>query len=223
MSGLAEWFKTKSDSILIQKTKEHALKVNQVVHEAQEFIYKTFQGKTSEGIQKRTEKSEHEADILRREISSILVKEEFQPNEREDLMRFIKRMDNIANNANTSVSRMALVKTEKITDELKNLILNMMTLALECSDLLKECTTQFGEVVDISETLKLTDKIEAIEHQVDLLNSKVKSYLIKSDITKDPFEALLIYEFIERIENIADSCEEAADIFKLFALRNEPM
>ena len=222
MSGLAEWFKTKPDSILIQKTKEHALKVNQVVHEAHEFIYKTFQGKTPEGIQKRTEKSEHEADILRREISSILVKEEFQPNERGDLMRFIKRMDNVANNANSSVRRLALVKTEKITDELKNLILNMMTLALECSDLLKECTTQLGEV-DISEILKLTDKIEAIEHQVDLLNSKVKSFLIKSDITKDPFEALLIYEFIERIENIADSCEEAADIFKLFALRNEPM
>jgi predicted phosphate transport protein (TIGR00153 family) len=222
MSGLAEWFKTRSDSILIQKTREHALKVNQVVHEAQEFIYKTFQGKTPEGIQKRTEKSEHEADILRREISSILVKEKFQPNEREDMMRFIKRMDNVANNANTSVRRMALFKTEKIPDELKNLILKMLMLALECSDLLKDCTIQLGEV-DISEILKLTDRIGTIEHQVDLVNSEVKSFLIKSNITEDPFEALLIYEFIERIESIADSSEEAADIIKLIALRDQSM
>ncbi|MCK5588075.1 MAG: DUF47 family protein [Candidatus Lokiarchaeota archaeon] len=219
MSGLAGLFKTRPDSILIQKTREHALKVNQVVHEAQEFIYKTFQGKTPERIQKRTEKTEHEADILRREISSILVKEEFQPNEREDLMRFIKRMDNVANNANTMVRRMALLKTEKIPDELKNLILKMMMLAIESSDMLKECTMQLG-VVDISEILRLTYRIRTIEHQVDLLNSEVKSFLIKSNITKDPFEASLIYEFIERIESIADSCEEAADIFSLIALRD---
>lgn len=219
MSGLAGLFKTRPDSILIQKTREHALKVNQVVHEAQEFIYKTFQGKTTERIQKRTEKTEHEADILRREISSILVKEEFQPNEREDLMRFIKRMDNVANNANTMVRRMALLKTEKIPDELKNLILKMMMLAIESSDMLKECTMQLG-VVDISEILRLTYRIRTIEHQVDLLNSEVKSFLIKSNITKDPFEASLIYEFIERIESIADSCEEAADIFSLIALRD---
>ena len=219
MSGLAGLFKTRPDSILIQKTREHALKVNQVVHEAQEFIYKTFQGKTPERIQKRTEKTEHEADILRSEISSILVKEEFQPNEREDLMRFIKRMDNVANNANTMVRRMALLKTEKIPDELKNLILKMMMLAIESSDMLKECTMQLG-VVDISEILRLTYRIRTIEHQVDLLNSEVKSFLIKSNITKDPFEASLIYEFIERIESIADSCEEAADIFSLIALRD---
>jgi len=219
MSGLAGLFKTRPDSILIQKTREHALKVNQVVHEAQEFIYKTFQGKTTERIQKRTEKTEHEADILRSEISSILVKEEFQPNEREDLMRFIKRMDNVANNANTMVRRMALLKTEKIPDELKNLILKMMMLAIESSDMLKECTMQLG-VVDISEILRLTYRIRTIEHQVDLLNSEVKSFLIKSNITKDPFEASLIYEFIERIESIADSCEEAADIFSLIALRD---
>jgi len=219
MSGLAGLFKTRPDSILIQKTREHALKVNQVVHEAQEFINKTFQGKTPERIQKRTEKTEHEADILRSEISSILVKEEFQPNEREDLMRFIKRMDNVANNANTMVRRMALLKTEKIPDELKNLILKMMMLAIESSDMLKECTMQLG-VVDISEILRLTYRIRTIEHQVDLLNSEVKSFLIKSNITKDPFEASLIYEFIERIESIADSCEEAADIFSLIALRD---
>ena len=219
MSGLAGLFKTRPDSILVQKTREHALKVNQVVHEAQEFIYKTFQGKTPERIQKRTEKTEHEADILRREISSILVKEKFQPNEREDLMRFIKRMDNVANNANTMVRRMALLKTEKIPDELKNLILKMMMLAIESSDMLKECTMQLG-VVDISEILRLTYRIRTIEHQVDLLNSEVKSFLIKSNITKDPFEASLIYEFIERIESIADSCEEAADIFSLIALRD---
>ncbi|MFX1519673.1 MAG: DUF47 domain-containing protein [Promethearchaeota archaeon] len=218
MSGLAELFKKRPNSILIQKTREHALKVNQVVHEAQEFIHKTFQDKRSEKIQKRIERIEHEADILRREIYSILVEEKFQPNERDDLMRFIKRMDNVANNANTSVRRIALLKAEAIPDELKNLILKMMMLALECSDMLKECTTQLGKI-DFSEILRLTDRIGTIEHQVDLLNSEVKSFLIKSNITEDPFEALLIYEFIERIENIADSCEEAAEIIRLIALR----
>ena len=222
MSGLLEWFKSRRESEVIRKTREHALKVNQVVHETQAFIIKAFEGKTPKRTQKRTEQIEHEADILRIEIFSILTTGELsQPNEREDLMHIIKRMDDVANNANASVRRMSVLKVGEFPDELKDLILRMMAHSLECSDMLKECIEKLG--VDASEILRLTDKIGDIEHKVDLLNSEVKRFLIKSNITEDPFEALLIYEFIERIESIVDSCEEAADIVKLFVLRDQPI
>lgn len=220
MSGLLEWFKTRRESEVIRKTREHALKVNQVVQETQDFIKKAFQGKTPRKTQKRTEQLEHEADILRREIFSVLTKGELsQPNAREDLMHIVKRMDDVANNANASVRRMALLKIDEFPDKLKELVLNMMTLSLECSDMLKECIEKLG--VNKSEIIRLTDLIGEREHQVDLLNSEVKSFLIEAKITSNPFEAIVVHEFIERIENIADACEDTADFVKLMALREE--
>ena len=221
MSGLLEWFKSRRESEVIRKTREHALKVNQVVHETQAFIIKAFEGKTPRRTQKRTEQIEHEADILRREIFSILTTggELTQPNEREDLMHIVKRMDDVANNANASVRRMALLNVREFPDELKDLILKMMSHSLQCSDMVKECIEKLG--IDASEILRLTDKIGDIEHEVDLLFSEVKNFLIQSNLTTNPFKAIVVLEFIERIENTADACEDTADIVKLMALREE--
>jgi len=220
MSGLLEWFKTRRESEVIRKTREHALKVNQVVKETQAFIKKAFEGKTPKRTQKRTEQIEHEADILRREIFSILTTGELsKPNEREDLMHIVKRMDDVANNANAAVRRLAVLNVGAFPDELKDLVSKMMSHSLECSDMLKECIEKLG--IDASEILRLTDRIGNIEHEVDLLNSKVKSFLIKSNLTVNPFEAIVVHEFIERIENISDACEDTADIVKLMALRDE--
>jgi predicted phosphate transport protein (TIGR00153 family) len=194
--------------------------VNQVVHETQAFIKKAFQGKTPKKTQKRTEQIEHEADILRREIFSILTTGELsQPNEREDLMHIVKRMDDVANNANAAVRRMALLNVGEFPGELKDLILQMMSYSLECSDMLKECIEKLG--IDAAEIVRLTDRIGDTEHKVDLLNSQVKSFLIHSQLTMNPFEANVVLEFIERIENIADACEDTADIVKLMALRDK--
>ncbi|WP_287588630.1 TIGR00153 family protein [Candidatus Borrarchaeum sp.] len=219
MSGLLEWFKSRRESEVIRKTREHALKVNQVVHETQDFIKKAFQGKIPKKTQKRTEQIEHEADILRREIFSILTTGEINPNAREDLMHIVKRMDDVANNANAAVRRMALFNVVEFPDELKDLISKMMSHSIECSDMLKECIEKLG--IEASEILRLTDRIGEIEHEVDLLNSNVKSFLINSNLTMNPFEAIVVHEFIERIENIADACEDTADIVKLMALRDE--
>ncbi len=128
-------------------------------------------------------------------------------------------MDDVANNANAAVRRMALLNVGEFPDELKEMILQMMSYSLECSDMLKECIEKLG--IDASEILRLTDRIGETEYEVDLLNSKVKSFLIQSQLTMNPFEANVVLEFIERIENIADSCEDTADIVKLMALRDE--
>ncbi|MFX1464934.1 MAG: DUF47 domain-containing protein, partial [Promethearchaeota archaeon] len=144
MSGLLEWFKSRRESEVIRKTREHSLKVNQVVHETQAFIGKKLKGKTPERTQIRTEQIEKEADFLRREIFSILTTGEIDPNAREDLMHIVKRMDDVANNANASVRRMSLLNVDNFPDELKNLVLKMMSLSLECSDMLKECIEKLG-------------------------------------------------------------------------------
>ena len=177
------------------------------------------EGKTPKKTQRRTEEIEHEADILRREIFSILTTGAIDPNAREDLMHIVKRMDDVAHNANASVRRMSLLNVGEFPDELKDLILQMMSHSLECSDMLKECIEKLG--IDATEILRLTDRIGEIEHKVDLLNSKVKSFLIQSQLTQNPFEAIVVLEFIERIENVADACEDTADIVKLMALRDE--
>ena len=134
-------------------------------------------------------------------------------------MHIVKRMDDVANNANASVRRMALLNVREFPDELKDLILKMMSHSLQCSDMVKECIEKLG--IDASEILRLTDKIGDIEHEVDLLFSEVKSFLIQSNLTTNPFEAIVVLEFIERIENTADACEDTADIVKLMALREE--
>ncbi|MFX1519998.1 MAG: DUF47 domain-containing protein [Promethearchaeota archaeon] len=217
MSGLLEWFKSRRESEVIRKTREHALKVNHVVHETQAFIEKKLKGKTPERTQIRTEQLEKEADFLRREIFSILTTGEIDPNAREDLMHIVKRMDDVANNANASVRRMSLLNVENFPEELKNLVLKMMSFSLECSDMLKECIEKLG--ISKSDVIRLTDLIGTREHQVDLLNSEVKSFLLKAKLTTNPFEAIVVLEFIERIENTADACEDTADIVKLMALR----
>lgn len=220
MTGLLEWFKLRRESAVIRKTREHALKVNQVVHETQSFIIKAFAGKIPERTQRRTEQIEHEADFLRREIFSTLTTGDLSsPDAREDLMHIVKRMDDVANNANASVRRMALINVEEFPEELKDLVLKMISLSLECSDMLKECIEKLG--IDKAEILRLTDLIGKREHDVDLLNSEVKSFLIKSNLTTNPFEAIVIFEFIERIENVADACEDTADMVKLMALREK--
>jgi len=73
---------------------------------------------------------------------------------------------------------------------------------------------------DLNEALKIADIVEKLEEDVDEIYSEVrKQYLIVDSKEIKVGELILIAQFFDVIENIADWCENTIDQVRVVAIR----
>ncbi|MHA1384725.1 MAG: DUF47 domain-containing protein [Candidatus Helarchaeota archaeon] len=220
MGTLLEWFKQKGEVNIIKKTREHAKKVYDVVAELDKVV-KLFCDSKSEKIPtliKKINELENEADEIRRSVMLDLTKKELAPNVREDLAHLIKRLDDVANNANAVARRLGLLEPDMLKP-IRNELNEMSNMTIKSVDILKDTIIKQlgGSTEDILENIS---KIQKLEHDVDMLNLEVKSKLIDLNLNVSPFISITIQEIINVFENITDSAEETAEFIKIINVRS---
>ncbi len=161
---------------------------------------------------------EMKADALRRTMVEELTKSEMFPEEREDLMELVRAVDWVADWSKEAGRILVIIPFETAPDEMKEAAKNMCKANVDCVGVLSKCVKALHE--DPKAALSLADEVEMLEENLDELYSIARYHLANLEYPGFSVGALiLLNEFLDALETIADWCENTADIVRAIAVR----
>ncbi|MHA2009556.1 MAG: DUF47 domain-containing protein [Promethearchaeota archaeon] len=155
---------------------------------------------------------ERDADNLRREIQKDVSSGELNPSVRQNLSHLIKRMDDVANCCTGVARRINTIPMkfwEESSIETIDTILEMMKITVECVQFLDKLVLDLLE--DRKYIKEYTQKINQLEHAVDLLNIKLRKGLQETEYTVNSFTIFTAGNVFDILEAISDAIEAVAD------------
>ncbi len=161
---------------------------------------------------------EMEADNLRREMVRQLTKANMSPEERDDLMELVRAVDWVADWSKEAGRILNTIHFEVTTDEIKISTLNMVKANVDCVKVLKLCIETL--LKDPRKALSLADEVEMLEETIDDLYGEVRYHFANEEMPEfNTGTLILLNEFFDAIETIADWSENTADIVRAIAVR----
>lgn len=161
---------------------------------------------------------EMEADELRRKMVEELTKGEMFPEERDDLMEMVRAVDWIADWSKEAGRILSSIPFEKAPDEIKTATLNMVKANVDCVEVLSKAIKMLPK--NPLEALSLADEVEMLEETVDDLYGEVRTHFATLEFSEFSTGSLILMnEFFDAVETIADWCENTADIVRAISVR----
>jgi predicted phosphate transport protein (TIGR00153 family) len=149
---------------------------------------------------------------LRREILKDVSKGELNPSIRQNLSHLIKRLDDVANCSTGVARRITTIPPkfwEQSSEETLKLILEIIETTVEAVNSLDKLVSDLvGERKRVKE---YAQKINQLEHDVDLLNIKLRESLQKTEYDVNFFTIFTVGNIFDILEAISDSIEGVAD------------
>ena len=215
MGSLIEYLKRKTALDALEKTVEHAQKVQECVKELDKglemLLTEKDPDKTHE-IFHNVDLLEDEADKLRRDLQKDISKGELDPHVRQNLSHLIKRIDDVANCCNGVARRIGTVPIkfwEQCSEVTTKLIIQIMKTTVDCAQFLDKIVIDF---VENRKNVKAIGKqINDHEHKVDLLNIKLRKSLQDTHFDVNFFTIFTVGNIFDILEAISDSIEGVAD------------
>lgn len=158
-------------------------------------------------------KIEREADDEKERIIVEVSKGPFHPMDREDIMRLVLTMDDIAANIKSASRKLLYSHPECVPEDVKNDLLKLSDMLIDIVLRLKE--TLNALVKGSKETLKLADTVEREEEEIDDFRVDLIAKILKwGDQSGKLSSLLMLKEAVENLENASDKAEEVADIIR---------
>jgi len=215
MGSLIEYLKRETALNALEKTIKHAQKVQECVKTLdtglQMLLKEKDLDKTHDTFHK-VDLLEGEADDLRRELQRDVSRGELDPSVRQNLSHLIKRIDDVANCCTGVARRIATVPIkfwEQSSDETINLVSEIMKTTVVCAQFLDKIVIDL--VKDRKDVKEIAAQINYYEHEVDLLNIKLRRSLQETDYHVNYFTIFTVGNIFDILEAISDSIEEVAD------------
>ena len=162
---------------------------------------------------------EMEADDLRRKMVDALTKSEMFPEERDDLMELVRAVDWIADWSKEAGRILNVIHLDKALPEMREAVLNMVKADVDCVSVLEECLKLTAK--DPKEAINLANKVELLEEDTDELYSQARKHLATLEFKGWTMGSLiLLNEFLDALETVADWCENTADIVRAISVRS---
>jgi len=221
LSGeLLEWLRRRRKVSAIERMEAHLELTVDCVESLYDAV-KASIGGLENPLQKLRELShkEMEADYTRRAILNELSVSELMPDDKAALMDLVRRIDWIADWAREAGRLMSIIHMEGLSEELKIMISKMV-------ERIKECTYNVKNTVslllsDVEKSLESADRVERLEEEVDDIYEECRKTFIKTgscgNVTLG--EMIMIAQFLDALENIADWCENTVDQVRVIAVR----
>lgn len=169
-------------------------------------------------IMKRLDKLENEADIIRRETLMHIAKSELTPQMREDMSHLIKRIDRIANTSDGAARRLCGIDPDyflSLGEPILTMMVDIVQLSVEGTKILFNLIKRLP-MMENSETLRICEKIQDIEHKCDVLHSQIYERLNHvENLPFNHFVAIQICSFIDMLETISDKVEDVSDYIEV--------
>jgi len=215
MGSLIEFLKRETALNVLEKTIKHAQIVQECVKELEVGLKLLLKEKNVEKSNKNFHKVdllEDDADKLRRKIQREVSKGELNPSIRLNLSHLVKRLDDVANCSTGVARRIVTIPIsfwEQSSEETVNIILKIIETTVEAVEYLDKIVIDLVEKrKNVKEYAKL---INQYEHEVDLLNIKLRKSLQETDYNVNFFTIFTIGNIFDILEAISDSIEGVAD------------
>lgn len=199
---------------------EHSKMTTLAVELLAKCIQNGIEGKTDE-LQKNfavLQQKEHEADELRRRIIEELARGELPSDERVGLMRLGRQIDWITDWAHEAGRILVLFNLSQMPRQVQDVIVEMCETARQCT---AKVTDSVEKLMDgtLDESLRAADGVERLEEQVDSLHQKARSNITQIETNGIRVGSIiLLSQFLEAIESMADHCEDTCDQVRVMAV-----
>ncbi len=215
MGSLIEFLKRETALNVLEKTIKHAQIVQECVKELEVGLNLLLKDKNLEKANEnflKVDLLEDDADKLRRRIQKDVSKGELNPSIRQNLSHLVKRLDDVANCSTGVARRIVTIPIsfwEQCSEETVSIILKIIETTVEAVEYLDKL------VIDLVEERKnvrpYAKLINQYEHEVDLLNIKLRKSLQETDYNVNFFTIFTIGNIFDILEAISDSIEGVAD------------
>lgn len=217
---LLEWFRRRRRNMAIKHIESHLELTVGCVEALYEAITLSISG-LGNPLQKLKElfRKEEEADYVRRGILNELSGSELLPDDKAALMDLVRRIDWIADWAREAGRIMSIIRIEKLNDEFKNSILRMAERVKECVYAVKNSAAFL--LIDVNKALEKADQVEKLEEDVDDLYENCRRIFTKAQCCEGLSigEAIMVAQFLDALENLADWCENTVDQVRVIVVR----
>jgi predicted phosphate transport protein (TIGR00153 family) len=213
MSKIFKWFSKGRRIDAIKMLETHLNLTLNSVKELHEGIKSKLNEKEEESIKhlKKAGELEEEADAKRKVEMRELAKGVLPPLSREDLMNLTDSLDRVADGAKMTAKLALLISFNNLPKEIKDELLNLSNLAVECAKKLVEALSWMNK--DFNVTLSLIDEVEEIEEESDEKYDLIRKLLYNSEVK--PSQLVFINELARGLETITDWCEDTGDLARI--------
>ena len=161
----------------------------------------------------KIEKSEHDADDLKKKIRLQLPKSLFMPVPREDLLELLLVQDKIANRTK-DVSGLVVGRRLQIPNEISKQFLHFVGRNIDAAKQARKSVRELDELftagfrgAEVELVSGLIEELDLIETDTDEKQAALRSALFEIEKTLDPIDAIFMYQVIELTGEIADMAE----------------
>ncbi len=133
---------------------------------------------------------------------------------REDIIVLLEQIDNIADAAKDSsrVFSQRQISTEAIDYLFKRDVRSYIKKLVETDEALKVAIIALDEKRSKAEVIRLSSEVELLEEETDEIRGTLLENLLQNEIRADPLDIIMLKEFLEIADNVADCAEDASDI-----------
>lgn len=156
---------------------------------------------------------ESRADRAKEKILNRLSLGGVYPMHSADLARLVGSMDAIANLAAGAADRISM-RRFSLPAEMNQQLVEMARVDLEAARLLRDAVVAMSN--DLREVIKLAGKVDKVESRADRIFAEIYHGMFEMDTDFKTFHQLKA--IIERLESIADRCNENAELLRHMAL-----
>jgi uncharacterized protein len=156
---------------------------------------------------------ERDADKIVQECTESLHKTFITPIERSDIFLLVKRIDDIADNVKTAVSRLKLYEITEIRSE----AVQIAEVLVEATRKLEESINNLKDFHDIEKIKQNCIIVHKLENKADDILRNAISRLFKET---DPILVIKWKEVFERLEKAVDRCEDLANVIEGILIDN---
>jgi predicted phosphate transport protein (TIGR00153 family) len=218
MMNIFAWLGDKSEKTIIKDAEKHIDETFKTVTYFAEAV-KAFINNDAAAKTKAIEnvrESEHRADILKAKMIDQISESLLVPPDREDLMRFVKTLDKIADWTQGSARLLGFMET-KLPDDVQNNMMSAAGLIVSAVTDLRESMLAFLNN-NLEASLSKIDDVDRLEHEADDQKRDLIGAILRAKL--DPNNLILTFHLADYMEGVTDQINNAADFVKIIAMKN---
>ncbi len=212
------WLGRKREKKILERAEKHMESVVETVRALRDTVHAFCRG-DSEGVRRGFEgifTAERRADDLKRSIIKEMSSDLFHPIDREEITRLLLTMDDIASNAKGAGARITFM-CFKVEDT--EVLEGLMKLADSLVNIAEEAFKAVRLMVENpKEALEVANKVEELEERIDDDRRMLLHRILNIGDELGPSRLVCLKDVVDSMENVADRCEDTADLVRSLAV-----
>ncbi len=212
------WISRRVEEEVLNKALIHADKIVETMKYVNEVMIAFKQGLMNE-VESKFKKvhiTEKEADDVKREIIKKLSEGYVHPIDREELIRLILTIDDIAAFGKSAARKATMISPNDVDLEIKEYLTIISSKIVEATKLIRQALEVIGK--EPRKALEIADNVEKIEEEVDDIRTEAITKILKFCEKSKISTCIITKEIIDSLEQSTDKCEDVADVIRSIAV-----